>query len=107
MMLESHDKCVQFQSGWIHVAAVKWLGDRVLSWASILDDGTRAQAERAASMPFVHPYLALMPDAHLGQGATVGSMPPAASLRRRKCDSSTADRPSSSARTPQGGYAPR
>ena len=27
-------------------------------------------------MPFVHPHLALMPDAHLGKGATVGSVIP-------------------------------
>lgn len=25
-------------------------------------------------MPFIHPHLALMPDAHLGKGATVGSV---------------------------------
>ena len=52
------------------------LGDRLLSWASILDDATRAQAELAASLPFVRPHLALMPDAHLGRGATVGSVLP-------------------------------
>src|SRR4051812_32812545 len=27
-------------------------------------------------MPFIHPHLALMPDAHLGKGATVGSVIP-------------------------------
>ncbi len=52
------------------------LSDRLLSWASILDDETRRQAERTASLPFVHPYVALMPDAHLGKGATVGSVLP-------------------------------
>jgi tRNA-splicing ligase RtcB (3'-phosphate/5'-hydroxy nucleic acid ligase) len=52
------------------------LGKRLMSWASILDDKTRAQAERAASMPFVFPHIALMPDAHLGLGATVGSVIP-------------------------------
>ncbi|MFF2622764.1 RtcB family protein [Oerskovia jenensis] len=46
------------------------------SWASILDDGAREQAERTSTMPFVHPHLALMPDAHLGLGATVGSVIP-------------------------------
>jgi len=25
-------------------------------------------------MPFIHPHMALMPDAHLGKGATVGSV---------------------------------
>jgi tRNA-splicing ligase RtcB len=52
------------------------LGPRLVSWASVLEDKTREQAERAASMPFVFPHLALMPDAHLGKGATVGSVIP-------------------------------
>jgi tRNA-splicing ligase RtcB len=50
--------------------------DRLLNWASVLEDGTRAQALRTASMPFVRPHVALMPDAHLGKGATVGSVIP-------------------------------
>lgn len=49
---------------------------RLFSWASILDSNTRAQAETASSMPFIYPHLALMPDAHLGKGATVGSVIP-------------------------------
>jgi tRNA-splicing ligase RtcB len=52
------------------------ISDRLLSWASILDDGTRAQAVTTAGMPFIHPHVALMPDAHLGLGATVGSVIP-------------------------------
>lgn len=48
----------------------------LLNWASILEDNTREQAARAASMPFIYPHLALMPDAHLGRGATVGSVIP-------------------------------
>ncbi|MGY1813246.1 RtcB family protein [Blastococcus sp. SYSU D00820] len=52
------------------------ISDRLLNWASILEDTTRAQAERTAAMPFIHPHLALMPDAHLGKGATVGSVIP-------------------------------
>ncbi|MCF6377249.1 RtcB family protein [Nocardioides KLBMP 9356] len=48
----------------------------LISWASILEDGTRAQAEQTARMPFIHPHVALMPDAHLGLGATVGSVIP-------------------------------
>ncbi len=46
------------------------------NWASILDPATREQAERASTMPFVYPHIALMPDAHLGRGATVGSVIP-------------------------------
>ena len=52
------------------------ISSRLLSWASILDPQTREQAERTARMPFIHPHLALMPDAHLGLGATVGSVIP-------------------------------
>ena len=48
----------------------------LISWASILEDSTRAQAVRRRAMPFIHPHLALMPDAHLGKGATVGSVIP-------------------------------
>ena len=49
---------------------------KLISWASILDEGAREQAVTAATMPFIHPHLALMPDAHLGMGATVGSVIP-------------------------------
>ncbi|MGY1640893.1 RtcB family protein [Geodermatophilus sp. SYSU D00703] len=52
------------------------INDRLLNWASILEPTTRMQAERTASMPFIHPHMALMPDAHLGLGATVGSVIP-------------------------------
>jgi tRNA-splicing ligase RtcB len=52
------------------------ISERLISWASLLDDKALAQSERAASMPFVFPHLALMPDAHLGKGATVGSVIP-------------------------------
>ncbi len=49
---------------------------KLLNWASVLDERTREQAVRTSSMPFVYPHLALMPDAHLGKGATVGSVIP-------------------------------
>jgi tRNA-splicing ligase RtcB len=49
---------------------------KLRNWASILDDKTRAQAELTSTVPFVQPWLALMPDAHLGLGATVGSVIP-------------------------------
>src|SRR3954454_22114098 len=48
----------------------------LFSWASILEEGTREQAMTTATMPFIFPHLALMPDAHLGLGATVGSVIP-------------------------------
>jgi tRNA-splicing ligase RtcB (3'-phosphate/5'-hydroxy nucleic acid ligase) len=34
----------------------------------------RAQVERIASLPFIHKHIAVMPDVHLGMGATVGSV---------------------------------
>jgi tRNA-splicing ligase RtcB (3'-phosphate/5'-hydroxy nucleic acid ligase) len=55
---------------------VERLSERLVNWASILDDETRRQAERTATLPFIDPHVALMPDAHLGKGATVGSVIP-------------------------------
>jgi tRNA-splicing ligase RtcB len=55
---------------------VERLSDRLVNWASILDDETRRQAERTATLSFIDPHVALMPDAHLGKGATVGSVLP-------------------------------
>ncbi len=52
------------------------LSDRLLSWATLIDEKTLAQARTTATMPFIHPHVALMPDAHLGKGATVGSVIP-------------------------------
>ena len=53
------------------------LGKRLISWASILEPSTlRAGASAPRRMPFVFPHVALMPDAHLGKGATVGSVIP-------------------------------
>ena len=50
--------------------------NRLLSWASILGDNALEQARTSSGMPFIYPHLALMPDAHLGLGATVGSVIP-------------------------------
>jgi tRNA-splicing ligase RtcB len=55
---------------------VQRLSDTLLNWASILDEDTLRQAERTATLPIIHPHIALMPDAHLGKGATVGSVLP-------------------------------
>jgi tRNA-splicing ligase RtcB len=52
------------------------LTKRLMSWASILEDQTRQQAERTATLPFIFPHVALMPDAHLGKGSTVGCVIP-------------------------------
>jgi tRNA-splicing ligase RtcB len=55
---------------------VEEINKRLMNWASILDPATREQAVRTSTMPFIHPHVALMPDAHLGKGATVGSVIP-------------------------------
>lgn len=48
----------------------------VLSWASILDPQTAEQAANLGRLPIIHRHVALMPDAHLGKGSTVGSVIP-------------------------------
>lgn len=45
----------------------------VKSWASLLDDNCREQAERISRVPVLDGHLALMPDAHFGFGPPVGS----------------------------------
>jgi tRNA-splicing ligase RtcB len=55
---------------------VETINSKLLNWASILDDKTREQAVKTSVLPFIYPHLALMPDAHLGIGATVGSVIP-------------------------------
>ena len=53
------------------------IGDhKVLNFASDLDDKTVEQAIEAARLPFVHPHIALMPDAHYGRGSSVGTVLP-------------------------------
>lgn len=55
---------------------MEMISKSLFSWASILEEEARKQAEMTASMPFIWPHLALMPDAHHGKGATVGSVIP-------------------------------
>jgi tRNA-splicing ligase RtcB len=52
------------------------LNPRLLSWASELDPATAEQAANTAKLPFIAGHVALMPDAHLGKGATIGSVIP-------------------------------
>ena len=49
---------------------------KLLSWASMIEPGAVQQAARTARLPFVVGHVALMPDAHVGIGATVGSVIP-------------------------------
>ncbi|MCJ8344142.1 RtcB family protein, partial [bacterium] len=41
-----------------------------------LDIGARKQLINTASLPFIHKWLAVMPDVHFGLGATIGSVIP-------------------------------
>ena len=41
-----------------------------------VDDGARRQLLKAAQMPFIFKHVAVMPDVHVGIGATVGSVIP-------------------------------
>lgn len=49
------------------------INEKLYNWASLLDINAQLQAERTARLPIVE-RVALMPDAHLGMGATVGSV---------------------------------
>ncbi len=40
------------------------------------DESTRKQLANVATLPFIHRWIAAMPDAHVGKGATVGSVIP-------------------------------
>jgi RNA-splicing ligase RtcB len=53
-----------------------YINDKLISWASEIDEQTIRQAEKTARLPIVEGHVALMPDAHVGIGATVGSVIP-------------------------------
>jgi len=55
---------------------MRTIGPRLVSWATAIDEATVAQAQRTAALPVIAGHVALMPDAHLGIGATVGSVIP-------------------------------
>ena len=55
---------------------MQMIGDNLKVWATDLDEQTLAQAKRTARLPIVVGHVALMPDAHLGLGATIGSVVP-------------------------------
>jgi RNA-splicing ligase RtcB len=52
------------------------VNDKLISWASDIEPDTLRQAEKTARLPIVAGHVALMPDAHIGIGATVGSVIP-------------------------------
>jgi tRNA-splicing ligase RtcB (3'-phosphate/5'-hydroxy nucleic acid ligase) len=51
-------------------------GHKIVNFASQIDPGTIEQAKQTAELPFVYPHVALMPDAHVGKGAAVGTVIP-------------------------------
>jgi RNA-splicing ligase RtcB len=52
------------------------LSETLWNWASDIDEATLLQAGKASRLPIVAGHIALMPDAHVGMGATVGSVIP-------------------------------
>lgn len=46
----------------------------VEAFASVLEPAVMTQAKQLAGMPFIHPHVALMPDAHVGMGSSVGTV---------------------------------
>src|SRR6201988_2958996 len=49
---------------------------KVVNFASHIDPATIEQANQTAALSFVYPHVALMPDAHVGKGAAVGTVIP-------------------------------
>lgn len=56
--------------------SMEQVNDRLVNFASDIDENTMEQAKLTSQLPFIFPHVALMPDAHLGKGATVGSVIP-------------------------------
>ena len=54
------------------------IDDKLLVWGSDIDQATIDQALKATRLPVVEGHVALMPDAHVGLGATIGSVIPTA-----------------------------
>lgn len=54
------------------------ISDKIKAWTKYVDFAVNAQEQvsRIASLPFLFKHVAIMPDVHLGKGATVGSVIP-------------------------------
>lgn len=50
--------------------------DKLINWASDIENDTLLQAAKTSRLPIVEGHVALMPDAHVGMGSTVGSVVP-------------------------------
>jgi len=53
---------------------MKAINEKILSWASIMEPKAEEQVKNISQLPFVYKHVAVMPDAHLGKGACVGSV---------------------------------
>jgi len=53
-------------------------GSPIKSWTKGVpfEEEARQQLRNIASLPFIHKWVAVMPDVHLGKGATIGSVVP-------------------------------
>lgn len=51
-------------------------GRPIKAWVNgvSMDDGAVTQLQNVASLPFIHKWVAAMPDVHVGKGATIGSV---------------------------------
>jgi hypothetical protein len=49
-------------------------GAPLAAWTTGVPFEAEARAQRIARLPFIHRHVAVMPDLHLGIGATVGSV---------------------------------
>lgn len=47
---------------------------KLLSWGSETEEKTIEQALKLLQLPFIHKHVALMADAHVGKGSTIGSV---------------------------------
>ena len=46
-------------------------------WTDEVEESALAQLKNMSQMPFIHKWIACMPDVHMGYGATIGSVIPA------------------------------
>ncbi|TQV74954.1 RtcB family protein [Aliikangiella marina] len=62
----------------INFEVMETQGVPVKSWTKgvVFEDKAKAQLRNIAGLPFIHKWVAAMPDVHLGKGATIGSVVP-------------------------------
>jgi len=45
-------------------------------WTDDLENQAKQQLLNLSTLPFIHKHIAVMPDVHMGKGATIGSVIP-------------------------------